>query len=56
MLQLKDAQYIGGAGINEKDIDQDGVVLVEINEKYYRPCEIDLLLGDASKAEKELHI
>jgi GDPmannose 4,6-dehydratase len=43
-----------GKGINEKGIDQDGVVRVEINEKYYRPCEVDLLLGDASKAEKEL--
>tara|TARA_B110000046_G_scaffold43547_2_gene48578 strand:- start:1050 stop:2078 length:1029 start_codon:yes stop_codon:yes gene_type:complete len=43
-----------GEGINEKGIDQDGVVRVEINEKYYRPCEVDLLLGDASKAEKEL--
>ena len=40
--------------VNEKGIDQDGVVWVEINEKYYRPCEVDLLLGDASKAEKEL--
>ena len=43
-----------GEGINEKGIDQDGVVRVEINEKYYRPCEVDLLLGDASKAEKQL--
>ena len=43
-----------GKGINEKGIDQDGIVRVEINEKYYRPCEVDLLLGDASKAEKEL--
>jgi len=25
-----------------------------INPKYYRPCEVDLLLGNAKKAEKEL--
>jgi GDPmannose 4,6-dehydratase len=28
--------------------------LVEIDPKYYRPAEVDLLLGDASKAKKKL--
>ena len=41
-------------GINEVGIDQHNTIRVKINEKYYRPCEVDLLLGDASKAEKEL--
>jgi len=27
---------------------------VKIDEKYYRPTEVDLLIGDASKAKKEL--
>ncbi|MGH9898839.1 MAG: GDP-mannose 4,6-dehydratase, partial [Pyrinomonadaceae bacterium] len=27
---------------------------VEIDAKYYRPAEVDLLIGDASKAEKKL--
>ena len=31
-----------------------GKIVIKINEKYFRPCEVDLLLGDASKAEKQL--
>lgn len=31
-----------------------GDVIVEIDPKYYRPTEVDLLIGDASKARKEL--
>ena len=30
------------------------IVLVNINEKYYRPAEVDLLIGDSSLARKEL--
>ena len=45
-----------GFGIEEKGIDQEsGRVLVEIDEKYFRPSEVELLLGDPSKAEKELN-
>jgi len=44
-----------GEGINEKGIDAEtGKVLVEVDEAYFRPTEVDLLLGDASKAKKEL--
>ena len=43
-----------GSGINELGIDENGITRIKINEKYYRPCEVDLLLGDPSKAEKEL--
>ena len=43
-----------GEGINEIGIDQNGTIRVKINPKYYRPCEVDLLLGNAKKAEKEL--
>tara|TARA_B100001063_G_scaffold247268_1_gene291943 strand:+ start:7321 stop:8364 length:1044 start_codon:yes stop_codon:yes gene_type:complete len=43
-----------GSGINELGIDENGVTRVKINKKYYRPCEVDLLLGDPSKAEKDL--
>ena len=43
-----------GIGTNEIGIDQNGITRIKINEKYYRPCEVDLLLGDATKAEKEL--
>ena len=44
-----------GSGIDEKGIDsKTGMLLVEIDEKYFRPAEVELLLGDPSKAEKEL--
>ena len=29
-------------------------VVIEVDKKYYRPTEVDLLIGDASKAEKTL--
>lgn len=43
-----------GTELEEKGIDQNGNVVVEIDSKYFRPCEVDLLLGDASKARKAL--
>lgn len=33
---------------------RSGKTLVSINPKYYRPAEVDLLIGDASKAKREL--
>ena len=45
-----------GEGVEEKGIDsKTGKVLVEVDEKYFRPAEVELLLGDPSKAEKELN-
>lgn len=44
-----------GKGINEKGIDKTtGKILIEIDQKYFRPTEVDLLIGDASKAKNEL--
>jgi len=44
-----------GSGIDEKAYDRkDGRLLVDINPRYFRPAEVELLWGDASKAEKEL--
>ena len=44
-----------GEGINEKGIDtKTGKVIVEVDKKYFRPSEVELLLGDPSKADKEL--
>ncbi len=44
-----------GEGVNEKGINEaTGDVIVEVDEAYFRPTEVDLLLGDASKARKEL--
>lgn len=50
-----DAKSNGLTGAEEKYIDQQtGQAIVEIDPRYYRPAEVDLLLGDASKAKKEL--
>ncbi len=39
----------------EEGIDQkSGKVLVKVNPKFYRPAEVDLLIGNADKAEREL--
>ena len=44
-----------GCGIDEVGLDtRSGEVLVRIDERYFRPTEVDLLLGDASKAHKRL--
>jgi GDPmannose 4,6-dehydratase len=44
-----------GKGIEERGIDTlTGKTLVQIDPKYFRPAEVDLLVGDASKAEKML--
>ncbi|XP_046667113.1 GDP-mannose 4,6 dehydratase [Homalodisca vitripennis] len=42
-----------GSGVEEVGKEADtGIVRVRINPKYFRPTEVDLLLGDASKARK----
>lgn len=44
-----------GQGIEEKGIDAaTGKVLVEVDPKYFRPCEVEQLLGDPTKARKQL--
>lgn len=44
-----------GKGINEVGINKaNGKIIVNINSKYFRPSEVDFLLGDSSKAKKEL--
>ena len=44
-----------GAGADEKGVDQKtGEVLVEIDPRYFRPTEVDHLLGDAKKARIKL--
>lgn len=40
-----------GSGVDEKGIDQaSGTVLVEIDPRYFRPAEVELLIGDPTKA------
>ncbi len=44
-----------GEGLDEKGIDKNtGKVIIEIDPKYFRPAEVDLLQGDYSKAKREL--
>jgi GDPmannose 4,6-dehydratase len=44
-----------GQGQDEVGIDAtDGRVLVKVDRRYFRPTEVDTLLGDASKAQREL--
>jgi GDPmannose 4,6-dehydratase len=43
-----------GEGLNEVGVDQNGMVRIRVNEKYFRPAEVETLLGDPSKAKKKL--
>lgn len=44
-----------GTGVDEVGRDQaTGKVVVKVNEKFFRPAEVELLLGDPAKAEKKL--
>ena len=44
-----------GKGIDEKGIDPaSGNIIVEVDPRYFRPTEVELLIGDASKAKKNL--
>ena len=58
----KAATYFGlnlrweGEGLDEVAIDKKtGKTIIKINPKYYRPTEVDLLLGDSTKAKKILN-
>lgn len=44
-----------GSGVEEKGYNKKtGAVLVEVDPRYFRPTEVDLLLGDSSKAKLKL--
>jgi len=44
-----------GSGVNEKGIDlKTGKILVEIDPRYFRPAEVEILIGDPSKAKAKL--
>ncbi len=44
-----------GKGINEKCFDESGNCIVACDKEYFRPLEVDTLLGDSSKARRELN-
>jgi GDPmannose 4,6-dehydratase len=43
-----------GAGVKEEGLDSKGRRIVAVDPRYFRPAEVDALLGDASKARKKL--
>ena len=49
-----DLEFVG-TGVDEKGIDKaTGKVLIEVDPQFFRPAEVDLLLGDSTKARTEL--
>jgi GDPmannose 4,6-dehydratase len=43
-----------GTGVDEEGVDAEGRVIVAVDPRYFRPAEVHTLLGDASKAHREL--
>jgi GDPmannose 4,6-dehydratase len=43
-----------GEGLNEVGMDESGKIILKINPDFYRPTEVDYLLGDSALARKEL--
>ena len=55
LKELKIKYTWRGKGINSKCYDDNGNCIVACDKNYYRPLEVDTLLGDARKARKELN-
>ena len=53
--ELKIKYYWKGKGINSQCYDSKGKCIIECDKEYYRPLEVDTLLGDSRKARKELN-
>jgi len=43
-----------GEGVNETGTDQNGKIIVRVDPRYFRPAEVETLLGDPSKAKRQL--
>ena len=43
-----------GSELSEKGINSAGKTVVIVNSKYFRPSEVELLIGDSSKAQSDL--
>ena len=43
-----------GEGVNETGLDREGKVIVQVDPRYFRPTEVDSLLGDATTARQKL--
>ena len=53
--QLGIEYYWKGSGVNTKCFDMSGRCIVQCDKEYFRPLEVDTLLGDPTKARKELN-
>jgi GDPmannose 4,6-dehydratase len=52
--QLRMSLTWKGEGIDERATDESGRVVVAVDPRYFRPAEVDTLLGDAAKAREKL--
>jgi GDPmannose 4,6-dehydratase len=43
-----------GRGVEETGTDQDGKVIIKVDTRYFRPTEVETLLGDPTKAKEKL--
>ncbi len=43
-----------GSGVDEKALNKQGNIVVAVDPRYFRPTEVETLLGDPSKAKREL--
>jgi len=55
LKELNIKYYWKGKGIKTKCYDNKGNCIIECDKEYFRPLEVDTLLGDSSKARKELN-
>ena len=55
LKELNIIYYWKGQGINEKCYNDKGNCIIECDKEYFRPLEVDTLLGNSSKARKELN-
>ena len=43
-----------GQGLDEKGYDEEGKCIIAVDPRYFRPTEVEILLGDSTKARKKL--
>ena len=55
LKQLNIKFYWKGKGINAKCYNEKGNCIIQCDKEYFRPLEVDTLLGDSRKAKKELN-
>ena len=54
LKKLEIKHFWRGKGIDQKCFTKNGKIIIECSKKYFRPSEVNTLIGDATKAKKEL--